>query len=251
MEIRIKTAEEFRDAHVTIEVNGIRVPLDARVERLYTPAEVGAAQASEAELVAAPLRRRVTELEGEIRRMDDQISGQTERAGQLDRRNAQLTEELIRRTHERDEREKARANLEAETNERIMGHVREADRLRTKIRELDRRNAEIAVELARERERATDNREWAERAESRLAAHAADLKVAERKLDRAEHTIETLSDQLGRIFGAVHSPEIVKAMNPMYCAPEIAMLRKTIDQVRDALGSSSLPEDADGPTSQA
>lgn len=54
MEITVRTAEEIAADRVTIEVNGAR---------LYTAAEVGDAQASEAELVAAPLRRRIVELE--------------------------------------------------------------------------------------------------------------------------------------------------------------------------------------------
>ena len=53
MEITVRTAEEIAADRVTIEVN------DAR---LYTAAQVGDAQASEAELVAAPLRRRIEEL---------------------------------------------------------------------------------------------------------------------------------------------------------------------------------------------
>jgi hypothetical protein len=54
MEITVRTAEEIAADRVTIEVNGAR---------LYTAAEVGDAQASEAELVAEPLRRRIVELE--------------------------------------------------------------------------------------------------------------------------------------------------------------------------------------------
>jgi hypothetical protein len=45
MEITVRTAEEIAADRVTIEVNGAR---------LYTAAEVGDAQASEAELVAEP-----------------------------------------------------------------------------------------------------------------------------------------------------------------------------------------------------
>lgn len=63
MEIRLKTAEEFRDAHMTIEIRATRDEAWRLSDRLYTADEVGHYQASEAELVATPLRARITELE--------------------------------------------------------------------------------------------------------------------------------------------------------------------------------------------
>ena len=73
MEIRIRTYDEISSERVRVEVApGQRATIeivDGEVstgrlsDRLYTAAEVGDAQASEAELVAGPLRRRIAELE--------------------------------------------------------------------------------------------------------------------------------------------------------------------------------------------
>jgi hypothetical protein len=64
MIIEIKTIQEFHDAHVTIKitVDG-QAEAAAIAQQLYTAEQVGDYQASEAELVAAPLRRQVAELE--------------------------------------------------------------------------------------------------------------------------------------------------------------------------------------------
>jgi chromosome segregation ATPase len=49
-------------------------------ERLYTAAEVGDLQASEAELVAGPLRRQVAELEAKVRAYDEDRHSERDRA---------------------------------------------------------------------------------------------------------------------------------------------------------------------------
>lgn len=174
MEIKVKTAEEFRDAHVTIEIRAADQGEAALVaERLYTAAEVGDAQASEAELVAAPLRRRIEELVVAVQARDNLLSTAS-----------------------------------------------------TETREAE--------------ERATENREWAERAEGRLASAGLKLKDAER-------TIQILSDQLGRISGAVHSPEVATVLGRVIEGWEFSTLAGAVRKVRDALGSRSPAE----PTSQA
>jgi hypothetical protein len=99
----IRTLVEIQGGRVSVRETGtgqteISVTVDGELSgdrlpsrNLYTDDEVAAAQASEAELVSAPLRRRVSELENE----------------------------LARRTRERDEREQARANLEKSLGEVI------------------------------------------------------------------------------------------------------------------------------------
>jgi hypothetical protein len=82
MEITVRTAEEIAADRVTIEVNGAR---------LYTAAEVGDAQASEAELVAAPLRRRIVELETALDARDFAAEGEESEAR---RRVIELTADL-------------------------------------------------------------------------------------------------------------------------------------------------------------
>ena len=89
MEIRIRTHEELRTDRVTIEITGTGAEVAEFAEaklpsrNLYTDEEVAALQASEAELVAGPLRRRIAELERTL-------------AGVIDR-EAKLDEELTRR----------------------------------------------------------------------------------------------------------------------------------------------------------
>lgn len=67
MEIRIRTHEELRTDRVTIEITGtgaeVREVAEDWEAKLYTDGEVANLQASEAELVAGPLRRRIAELE--------------------------------------------------------------------------------------------------------------------------------------------------------------------------------------------
>lgn len=216
MEIRIKTAEEFRDAHVVIEIRaeedgGIRVrPLVD--ERLYTASEVGALQASEAELVAKPLQAalaeradRIAELKGEIRRMDHQISAQTERADKLNERNAGLAGELAR---ERDRN----AELIEQLARVDKGHVCVADGYPSEL-------------------------DW--------AAVRAERDEARERAARRERKIEELTAELAR------EREVVSALRRVYETWEPRIMGEAIRQVRDALGSPSLPEAASEPTSQA
>lgn len=198
MEIRVKTAAEFRDTHVTVEIRASQDEVVEVHQRLYTAAEVGDAQTSEAELVSAPLRRRVAELEAELDARDLVHGG------------------LQRKIREHLQSIGARDRLLREATEKV------------RLYDVDRRT---------EHQRAERNQEWAERAEARLAD--------------AEAAIQTLSGQLGRISGAVHSPELVQAMNPMWQARETTVLREAVRQVRDALGSPSLPSSPVEPTSQA
>ncbi len=119
-------------------------------ERLYTAREVGDLQASEAELVAAPLRRKLAE---------------TER-------------ELARRTEERDEREAARATLEA----RIDALT---DLVSFKQDEINRLENEMSVhrQSAVSYGKALDDESRrAKRAEKRLAG-------LERKIDQAREIL--------------------------------------------------------------
>lgn len=201
-------------------------------ERLYTAREVGDLQASEAELVAAPLRRKLAEVE----------------------------RELARRTEERDEREAARAGQErrvAELERLLAQAVTREDALEIKVRGL---LAEVAAEGGRiewleervrlydedrrtERDRADSNRAWAERAENRLSYMAQEKREA----------VTALAEKLGQVAGAVHSPEIVDALARLEPSESdyVFRLAHAVRSVRTIVGSPSLPATPDGPTSQA
>jgi hypothetical protein len=94
MQIKIKTYDETRENRVSVEVpEGQRFDIELSgeyritnrvidgapsTERLYTAEEVGDLQASEAELVAAPLRTRINALENQVVNLDS--DRMTERA---------------------------------------------------------------------------------------------------------------------------------------------------------------------------
>jgi hypothetical protein len=148
MEIRLKTAEEFRDAHVTIEIRATPEEAWRLSDRLYTAEEVGDLQASEAELVAAPLRRRIAELEKSLAESRELVEFKTRVADDIDADRAKL-----------------------------HGQVREW-KLKAQGWDHDRHT---------ERDRADQNKAWAERAELRLAqdaeAHAKALDEVKRDRD--------------------------------------------------------------------
>lgn len=102
----------------------------------------------------------------------------------------------------------------------------------------------LKAELAEQRQRADDNRAWAERAEGRLATAGVELADAQNVIDRQ-------AAQLGRISGAIYSPQVVSALRRVYETWEPRIMGEAIRKVRDALGSPSLPEAASEPTSQA
>jgi predicted RNase H-like nuclease (RuvC/YqgF family) len=201
MEIRVRTADEFRDAHVVIEVRAEEGE-DVRVRPLV-------ADGYPSELDWAAVRAERDEAR--------------ERAARRERKIEELTAELAeQRQH----------------NNRLKLGNDELARTVTRLRE----------ELASERQRATENREWAERAESRVAS--AGLKLAD-----ARRAIDILSGQLGRISGAVHGQELVQTALrtdwTSWSEREAAALTGAIRQVRDALGSPSPPGSPKPVTSQA
>lgn len=215
-----------RTVTVTIEAS------DATGERLYTAREVGDLQASEAELVAAPLRREL----------------------------AEVKRELTRRTEERDERERARAGQEARVREleRLLAlSVAREDALEIKVQGLlgDLAGAENRVQTLdakvrmydtdrhTERDRANKNREWAERAELRVAQMAQEKREA----------IERMADQLGKVIGAVHGYEVSQALQRTHyeSAWEYQTMANAIRNVRRVVGSPTPPATPDGPEAQA
>lgn len=198
MEIRVRTVDEIAADRLTIEVNGAR---------LYT-----AAQASEAELVAAPLRARIAELERELSDARQSIAARDRLLGTAS-----------------EERERFRVGMETAEAE--------ATQARGKV-------IELGSQVIDANQRARENREWAERAEARVAATG--LELAD-----ARAAIQILSGQLGRISGAVHGPPIHRALRTTWERADTRAMAEAIRQVRDALGSPTFPEPAADRTSQA
>jgi chromosome segregation ATPase len=100
--VHVKTVEEIEDGRVRVEVNG---------ERMYTFTEVAHLQVSEAELVSAPLRRRVEELEAELtKRTQERDEWKVACAGQ-ERRVTELMADRDKETSARRAAETARQEL--------------------------------------------------------------------------------------------------------------------------------------------
>lgn len=314
MEIRVKTATEFHDSHVTVEIvadgqteverlaealpdltsPGGGLSFDrrdvaqhlaanlaqrglvlSRTERLYTAAEVGDAQASEAELVAAPLRRRIEELEAELARVEKgHVCVETCRpnahvAFQGRARVRELETELAVAREEREEFARLTAAAWKRVNSLVEGQAAdhreivairsERDRWRAAMETTEaeasqarQRVIELTQELEEQRQRADENLAWAESAEARMERFTAEMRTTkDRELADARAAIQILSGQLGRISGAVHGPPIYRALRTTWERADARAMAQAIRQVRDALGSPTSPELASEPTSQA
>lgn len=212
MEIRIKTQEEFRDDHVTIEivadrseVSGLaqqmfgRVlrPVDGAVsQRMFTAEEVGDYQASEAELVAGPLRRKLAEVEAELDRY---------------RRAHVCTDRCQPQAHVAMEGRNLVVELEkslAESRDLVSfkdGVIASADQdaiqLRSKVRELARGrksdHEEIVAlrqKLAEEKIQRENNGRWAIAEEERVETLNKRNAELARELAAAEKTVAELRD---------------------------------------------------------
>ncbi len=155
-------------------------------ERLYTAAEVGDLQASEAELVAAPLRRRVAYLETELERY---------------RKAHVCTDSCKPNAHVAFTGSQIVKELETElANER-----QEIERLERENEDADRRINALTGQVRgydhdrhTERDRADQNKAWAERAEANGARLSAALVQAEKDRDSARRRVAELEAQLSR-----------------------------------------------------
>jgi chromosome segregation ATPase len=148
MEIRIRTAEEFRAAHMTIEIKAADQD-EAVTERLYTDNEVANLQASEAALVSAPLQKRINELEDKLVKAEVTIRGYDEdRHTERDRAD-QVTREHSMCAGKLELREKDADTFRAQRN-KLEGRVKEL--------ESELANAQTQRDsLVAERERSADN----------------------------------------------------------------------------------------------
>lgn len=171
MEIRVKTYDEISSERVRIEVApGQRATIEivdgevstGLASRRYTAEEVGDLQASEAELVAAPLRREVAEMKAK-----------------LDRVYADLD-----RSMDATEKAKSRVAELEEENQRLARQVCEFDR--------DRRT---------EQRRADENKAWAGRAEGNGARLSEALVQAEKDRDNARRRVAELERSLALSIG--------------------------------------------------
>jgi hypothetical protein len=199
MEIRLKTAEEFRSAHVTIEIRATPEEAIEVSQRLFTSDEVGHYQATEAELVATPLRQRIAELEKTLAESRELVDFKTRVADQMDRDKDKLW---------------ARVREERERSERHHADAVEAER---KVRELERRNSRLveeanAQEARHDQERKTDAQSIAAR--DRLL-EAASTRVRMAKEILGATPVSRARDEIVTSKGAVLADAISNALDAL------------------------------------
>lgn len=204
----VRTLAEVHADRVTVTVTFD----DAMSERLYTAAEVGDAQAGEAELVAKPLQRRIAELEYE----------------------------LNRRTIERDQRETARAGLERQV------HLYDVDR-KTEQRRADKNQVwaesaeKVAAKLRTELEISKKNEATAL---SQVAGAVRRAERAETALQQEQDQTHKLARNLGRVAGQVYSPALCAVLArdwKGWTESETSLILFAISAVRNIVGGPPTP----------
>lgn len=179
-------------------------------ERLYTAAEVGDLQASEAELVAAPLRRRVGDLENELEKTQDALIAARRQREEFDR--DRHTE------RDRADQNKAWAERAEENGAKLSAALVQAEKERDAAR---RRVADLERQLGRSIER--ENKLEADAAEEReihrrsLAARDSLLEAATRRISAARDlltggNVPAIRDEIVTSKGAVLADAIGNAL---------------------------------------
>lgn len=121
----LRTHDEVRETTVSIQITDGEVSIRRDGRALYTGEQVGDLQASEAELIAEPLRLQIRELTRERDTFKRQAYGENERAARLTVQVRELEKTLAE--------SRELVNFKERTADEID---READRLRGKVRDL-------------------------------------------------------------------------------------------------------------------
>src|SRR5688572_14213 len=268
MEIKIRTHEEFRADRVTIEITGT----NAEVRR-YTDGEVANLQASEAELVAQPLRDRIAELEearelaesgypseldwaavraerdtlreklarreNEINQLKGQIAGYDH-----DRRTERDRADRITREHEAcagklDLREKDADTFRRQRNE-LETQVKE---LEAKVKGLDRTLAESRdlVAFRDKQARASERRIFqletrAKELEEGRAADHREIVALRGKLSEAENEVSELARRIDNARVILSDPQVTGALNrAVRDQHESGLMAQAIEKALDTL----------------
>jgi chromosome segregation ATPase len=269
MEIRIKTAEEFQAAHVTIEIKAAdQAEAGTVVERLYTDDEVANLQSSEAALVAGPLqvrindledrlvksRIRVNELERQVKGYDTDRHTERDRADRVTQEHSACAGKLESREKDANTFQRHRDQLEIKVAELEAERERSADNHNT----LANRVTELEADLARvrdDRQMVLTQRDKAltrvgeldgelRRTKARLMeGHACtdacskDKHVAfvgRKALTEAEHKVSELTLRIDKARAILSNPEVTRVCE-MTSARGISFLSREIGKAIDAL----------------
>lgn len=181
MEIVVKTAAEFRDAHVTIEIRADQAEMPEISRRLTGAEAVNRKWAERAGKVPA-LEAQVRELRDELNGVRGSSEGLEDRIQDLvAERDALLLKGEADRAADHDLVIAARAERDAE-KERADNMEAERDALLLRVREYD-------SDRKTEKQRADENRAWAERTEDRLETRTRELDKATKELARIQDKV--------------------------------------------------------------
>lgn len=276
---RVNVQETHEETTVTVTIDGAlsnpaelaEAAVRYERERLYTAAEVGDLQAGEAELVAAPLRRRVAALTADldshkrtVRQVNEMLD---ESRDKLVKRDEQVTALVARIRELEADRNRWRGTTTDATNtlDFCQGELAEArqkrDMFKAQAYSENERAATLKIMADTERERADQNKEWAERTEARVIELERALAEADVKKDRDDRMITVLegqvaardreleaernrlADQVRKVSGAVHGPEILVGLRTTWSTPESRALAEAVREVRRIIGSPGVGTD--------
>ena len=217
MEIKIKTAQELRDQHVTISIEAVPGTSWSLSDQPYTVDEVADSEdAHQREIKAALKEARTTIVKGKemVEEVEDAWNEERERAKRAEA-------ELARRTGERDERERARAGLEA-----ALAAARQTiDQLTADLEELQ-------TEVNAQNDRANQNKMWAERAEARLV-------VVENDRAMIQKVNESRLEALDKVRAKVWNDVIGEALSPGADPRDyVNILCRAMRDVREIVGKT-------------
>jgi chromosome segregation ATPase len=250
----IRTLIETREGRVTVNesAEGVTVTIthdsgestQLPSRNLYTDEKVAELQASEAKLVAEPLRRQVAELEAGRAADHEEIVALRKKVGlaRLEG-NAALLSRIRELENDRDRQREATSLA-----------LNDRNKANRELSEFRRKAEEFKVRAYDQNERAAENQAWAERAEANGVRLSESLVAAEKslaeattrakdtanRLAEAEKDIDTLSLKISKVSNAVHSPAILSALRSdwrSWTEAEAVALANAVRATRLAIGS--------------
>jgi chromosome segregation ATPase len=259
----IRTLVETRAGRVTIneDAEGVTVTVasdsapSTRLpsRNLYTDEEVAAAQTSEAKLVSEPLLVRIRELEKDRDRNREATSLALNERDRLARETIELRQKadmFKAQAYSENERaaqnkawaeraEKNGADLSAAlvTAEKALGESRELVKFKDKVAD------EIEEEAERLRGKVRELRDSVAARDRLLTEASHRTKDMSNRLAEVEETNEWLGDRLGKVAGAVQSPQILAVLRTdwkSWTEEEAATLTNALRATRDIIGAQRL-----------
>lgn len=200
MKITLRTHEEFRDAHVIIEL------VAAREEAPTTMTDPDEIQ----------------RLNRQIRELGDRLRAKDREEDLRVRRVTELEAALIKS-------EKRAAERETQVGV-----------LRTVLRTAEEKISGYDADRRTEKARADQNREWAEREDARCNVLNGELEKAERRAAGLKAERDLFGRIITRAAGVIHHRNISEALNTQYGVPDyVRRLQEVVETVRTLVAEAS------------